>query len=470
MKHVKMIGAFTIAMISVSAILNLRGLPMMAALGWQGLFFYGLAFVTFLIPSSLICAELATHYPKNGGVYTWTRQALGDRVGVLVMWMEWMNNVIAYPATLSTIVLTLSYVCFPLLTQNRWLIFALILVILWGTITFNLLGIRASSRLNVYGALLGTLLPGALIILLGTVSLILHGFPHLHTAVLPGWNVHHLAIFVGVLGAYSGMQVTAFYAENVRTPGTSYPRGLFAAALLVFLLSSLGIIAIFAVVDPAHINLMNGVIQAFEAFFTEFHMPWFVPILAILIAFGAISSLSAWLVGPARGLAAMLLEHDLYPNLAAPNRGDIPHKILLLEGIVATLLASVFLWMPSLKSAFWLLVALTSQFTVLMYVFVFASSIKLRYARTRRKAGAYEVPGPNSVLILIALLAMLACITAFVFGMFPAESPSARYTFHYVLGMMGGDALILALPFMVFRKLRLVRPITLEQGKQSDKQ
>ncbi|MCX7123868.1 MAG: amino acid permease, partial [Gammaproteobacteria bacterium] len=137
MRKIKVIGGFTIAMISVSAILNLRGLPMMAHLGWQAVFFYIVAFLTFLIPSSLICAELATHYPDNGGVYTWSRQAFGDRSGIVVIWMEWINNVIAFPATLSTIVLTLSYMGFPELMTNKYLVFGMVLAILWLTIFYN---------------------------------------------------------------------------------------------------------------------------------------------------------------------------------------------------------------------------------------------------------------------------------------------------------------------------------------------
>ncbi len=443
MRHIKVIGSFSIAMISVSAILNLRGLPMMAALGWQAIFFYALACLCFLIPSAMVCAELATHYPKNGGIYTWTREALGSRAGILVIWMEWVNNIIGFPATLSTIVLTLSYVGFPALMLNKTLIFAAILLILWASILYNLLGIRASSRLNVIGALLGTILPGLFIIGLGIVGMVHHGFPHLqNTSFLPGLNIHHLAIFVGVLSAYSGMQVTAFHAENVKNPKTAYPRGLYVAAFIVFVLTSLGVMSIFSVVPMDHINLINGVMQAFSAFFTEFHMLWFIPVLALLIAFGGISSLSAWLVGPARGLREMLHEHKMYPSITLLNKGEMPTAILLIEGIVGTALASSFMWMPTLQSAFWLLVALTSQFTVLMYIFVFVSAIKLRGAKC------------GILFSLLSILAIIASAIAFLFGLFPLQSLSPHYTLHYVFMLLAGDFIILILPFALFKKLR----------------
>ncbi|MCX7123933.1 MAG: amino acid permease, partial [Gammaproteobacteria bacterium] len=220
-------------------------------------------------------------------------------------------------------------------------------------------------------------------------------------------------------------------------------------------LTVLGVMAMFSVIPPAQINLINGVIQAFSDFFAEFHMPWFVPILAFLIAFGGISSLSAWIVGPARGLREMLLDHKLYPKLTKINQGDMPYLLLIVEGVVATILASVFLWMPDLQSAFWLLIALTSQFTVLVYLFLFASVIKLRSERGyASNANAFTIPGGKPILYGMAGLALLVSVLAFIFGLFPLSETSQHYTRDYVFMMLSGDALIIALPFILFKKLR----------------
>src|SRR3989338_3237898 len=155
----RVLKVFPLAMIAVSAILSLRNIPMMATMGLKAIFFYFLAALTFLIPSALVCAELATLLPNNGGVYSWVSAAFGKRLGFLAIWMEWLNNVIAFPASLATIVATLSFLGFPIL-QEKYVLFGCMMVILWGCTFFNLLGIKASSRLNVVGALFGTILPG----------------------------------------------------------------------------------------------------------------------------------------------------------------------------------------------------------------------------------------------------------------------------------------------------------------------
>ena len=86
----RVLGRFSLIMISISAILNLRGLPTMATLGYHALIFYAIAALCFLLPSALVCAELATMLPENGGVYTWVKTAFGPSTGFIAIWMEWL--------------------------------------------------------------------------------------------------------------------------------------------------------------------------------------------------------------------------------------------------------------------------------------------------------------------------------------------------------------------------------------------
>ena len=55
----------------VTSILSMRGLPSEAKFGIQSIFYYLFAAVVFLLPFSLVCAELASTYSKPGGLYRW---------------------------------------------------------------------------------------------------------------------------------------------------------------------------------------------------------------------------------------------------------------------------------------------------------------------------------------------------------------------------------------------------------------
>ena len=75
------IGTFSLYMIVLVAIISLREYPIMASQGLHAIFYYLVAFLFFLLPSALICAELSTRYPIKGGVYSWVKLAFGERAG-----------------------------------------------------------------------------------------------------------------------------------------------------------------------------------------------------------------------------------------------------------------------------------------------------------------------------------------------------------------------------------------------------
>lgn len=447
------LGVFALAMISVSAILNLREIPIMASVGLQAIFFYGLAALTFLLPSAFACAELASALPDNGGIFTWVSTAFGKKIGFLAIWMEWINNVIGFPATLATIVTTLAYISMPILAHNKYFMFIAMMAIFWGCTLLNSFGLKTSSTFNMLGAIFGTLLPIALIIIFSLIW-ISSGHPlaikHEHTHVLPHWQLGSVVYFIGVLSSFAGMQVTGFHAKNVRQPQSNFPKAIFIATAIIFGASLLGSLALIVVLPTQHINLMNGIIEGSAAFLATLHLGWLTPILAALIAFGAIACLNAWVIAPARGLQNVA-ELGLLPQKFAKNNAhNMPTRILFLQGIIGTLLASVFLFMPTLKSAFWMLIALTSQFTLLMYILLFATVIKLRQSQPQLKR-PYCMPGGKWGATCICLMGIASCVIGYSLGFFPPDQIHMNSGGIYISLVLLIDAIILGIPMLYFR-------------------
>lgn len=455
MSKFKKLSSFTVAMISVSAILNLRGLPVMASEGMHAIFFYLAGALCFLLPSALVCAELASHYPQDGGIYDWVKRAFGLRVGFVAIWMEWINNVIAFPATLSTILMTIALVFFPNLSQHPLGIFAGILFILWSITFFNFLGIKITSKLNVLGALFGTILPGALILILGIWHWKSQAFaisPWMHQPILPDFKQDSLAILVSVFGAFSGMQITAFYAKDIEHPKRTFPRAIFAATVIILILSIAGVWAIDLVVPPSQVNIVAGVMQSFQTFFNSVNLPLFSPLLALLIALGMIASLSAWISGPARGFRIALENMQAPRVIIKKNRFNTPVALLIMQAIVASLLTCLFLLSHSTQQAFWILIALTSQFTVLMYILVFSSALKLRISRIHKKSSkGFVIPGNKIGIFSVCSIGILACFLAFLLGLNPPASMHWAHPVQYVGLMMFIDLLIILFPFIILR-------------------
>ncbi|WP_416055355.1 hypothetical protein [Photobacterium phosphoreum] len=72
----KGISIFALAMLNIVAVVSLRGLPAEAEYGLSSIFYYIFAAIVFLVPVSLVAAELATGWSEKGGVFRWVGEAL----------------------------------------------------------------------------------------------------------------------------------------------------------------------------------------------------------------------------------------------------------------------------------------------------------------------------------------------------------------------------------------------------------
>jgi amino acid transporter len=449
----KVLSVLTLAMISVAGIVNLRNLPILASVGFSLVFFCTIAAVVFLIPSALVCAEMASSFPQAGGVYLWTEKAFGAKIGFFTIWSEWFNNVIGFPTTLSFIAATLAFIFIPNLEQHKVAMFVAMQVIIWGCTLFNFLGIKASSRLNIVGALAGTIIPATFIVILGCIWL-LNGHPiQLNLSLsnlLPPMHITNIVFFLGVLSGYAGMQITAFHAPNVKNPRTDFPRSIILAVFMILAITILSSLAIALVVPQNQLSLVSGVVSGFATFFYNFHLNWALPILALLIAISGISSLSAWLLGPARGLA-VAAHQGYFPKWCAyENRHGAPTNILLLQAILTSALSLLFLFTQSLSTAFWILMVLTSQFTLVMYVLMFGAAIRLRYSHPNIPR-PFRIAGGNFGIWLIGGVGISVCLIGISIGYFPPASLNIGKLWKYETLLIAGNLLYIVLPLIIYR-------------------
>ena len=97
-KNAVKLGVFTLAIMNVTAVVSLRGLPAEAVYGMSSAFYYLFAAIVFLIPTSLVAAELAAMFQdKQGGVFRWVGEAYGKKLGFLAIWVQWIESTIWYP-------------------------------------------------------------------------------------------------------------------------------------------------------------------------------------------------------------------------------------------------------------------------------------------------------------------------------------------------------------------------------------
>ena len=89
-------------MANISKSVKLRGLPAEAEYGLSSAFYYLFAAIVFLIPTSLVAAELAAMFQdKQGGVFRWVGEAYGKKWGFLAIFLQWVESTIWYPTVLT---------------------------------------------------------------------------------------------------------------------------------------------------------------------------------------------------------------------------------------------------------------------------------------------------------------------------------------------------------------------------------
>lgn len=441
-----------IALINVCAICNIKNFPLLAEYGLSIIVFLALSALFFFIPVALVSAELSSGWPERG-VYTWVKEALGPRLGFLAIWLEWIENVIWYPTILSFIVSTFAYIINPELANNKFYVMAAILITFWTVTFINFLGMRVSGWISSITALLGTIVPIVLIIFMGAIW-VLAGHPVQielsWDALMPNLgSINQLVLLSGVLLGLAGMEMSAVHAKEVENPQKNYPRGIFLSAVLILAFSTLGALSIAAIVPNEKIQLASGGMEAFRYLFNAFNMPWAMPIIAAITTFGALGMMSTWIVGPSRGLFATAEHGDLPPLFHKENRHGMPINILITQAIIVTLLSMIFLFMPSVNSSYWALVALASLLYMLMYIVMFVSAIVLRYKHPHVPR-LYKVPYGNGGMWVISLLGITGSAFGVVISFFPPSQIDTGSLIILEVFLIGATLIFCLAPFLIF--------------------
>ncbi len=450
----RFLGIFLLAMLNLSVMTSLRNLPIVSEYGFGSAFFYLVVALVFLFPAALISAELATGWSQTGGIYIWVKEAFGPGWGFFAVWMQWIHNVTWFPAILSFTGTALAYLFNPALAENKIFLITIILVGFWGFTLFNYFGLKNSSWFSALGVIAGTIIPGVLLIALGIAWLGMGGPIELefsYQALFPPLNnIQNLVFLTGLFLAFGGLEVSAVHAREVQNPQKTLPRSIGVAALMALLIYVFGALSIAIMVPKENISLVSGLMEAFNLFLGHFHLHWLIIPLGLMIVLGAVGELNAWIIGPVRALHATTRHGDLPPVFQKLNKYNMPSRLLFFQGIIVTIAAFVFLFMPSASSAFWILSVMSAQLYLLMYILMFLAAIKLRYSHPNVER-SYKIPYRMPGIWFVGSLGVLSSIFAFLIGFIPPGQLQVGSLYFYHGFLIGGLFLMCLIPYLIYR-------------------
>lgn len=438
----KKISLFSLAILIVAAIDNVRNLPAAALFGSALIFFFIFAALFFLIPTALISAELSAAFPEKGGVYQWVNMAFGKKWAMAAIWLQWINTMVWYPTMLSFIAGVFAYVIDPALVENKTYLITCILTVFWALTLINLKGIHISTMLNNICASIGTIFPLIFLVILGVIW-ITSGKPLQiqvsSSDLIPPLNQSTSWIsLIAIMASFLGMELSGVHVNDVYEPRRNFPRAVLLATVFIFLSMAFGSLSIAFVLPSKEISLVSGVMQVFSSFFNAFHLQALTPILTVLIVVGSIGTMINWLISPAKGLLHAAEFGFLPPFFSRMNRAGVASNILLAQAVLVTLFCLVFLLEPTVNSYYWFLTALSTELYMLMYILMFCAALRLRYRQFHRHTGAFTIPGRNWGIWVTSLFGLVGSIATITLSFFPPENinigSSSRYIFMIVIG------------------------------------
>lgn len=462
----KVLGLFALAMINVAAVLSIRNFPSMAVYGWSCIGWYVIGAIFFLIPISLAGAELATGWPEGGGVYAWVKQAFGEKGGFTALFCEWSNNLVWFPTVLSFIASTLAFALTPSLATSGLYMFTVMMIAFWGTTGIAYFGEEVSTKFGNIGVILGSIIPAILIIFLGIwwlgsgAAIVLPPFSI--GAMVPTISLATLPFFATVILLFAGMEMAGFHALETKDPQHDFPKAMAISAVIIVVCTVLATLAIAVVIPADQLNLASGVMQAIQYFFNAAHVPWMVAPMAILITLGGVVSLAAWLIGPAKGLGIVAEEGNMPPIFDRTNKYGAPVAVLVIQALIGSAVSLLYVFLPSVNQAYWILSAMTVELLCIVYVLVFAAVIKLRYSQPDTPR-PFRIPGGMPGVWIVGGLGMLGTVFAFIVGLMPPsyfQTSGIAYVGSVLLGTF-----LLAVPPLVF--LHLKKPEWKSKGREN---
>ncbi len=466
------LSVMTLAIMNVTTVVSLRGLASEAVYGLSSAFYYLFAAIVFLIPTALVAAELAAMFSdKQGGVFRWVGEAFGARTGFLAIWLQWIESTIWYPTVLTFGAVSIAFIGLDqssdaVLASNKLFTLGVVLAIYWVATFIALKGLSWVGKISKWGGMIGTIIPAALLIIMGIAYLASGGENNMDMtqSFIPDLTkLDNIVLASSIFLFYAGMEMMGIHVMEVDNPSRNYPKAIIIGSIITVVIFILGTFALGVVIPAKDINLTQSLLVGVDKYLAYFHLSWVSPIFAIALMFGVLAGVLTWVAGPSKGIFAVGKAGYLPPFFQRSNKIGVQRNILLIQGAIVTLLSLLFVVMPSVQSFYQILSQLTVLLYLIMYMLMFAAAIVLRY-KMRDTPRPFRLGRGNGLMWVLALFGFCGSLLAFVLSFIPPSQISTGSNTVWFAVLIAGCAVVVIAPFIIYA----MRKPSWKSSNQSD--
>ena len=399
----------------------------------------------FFVPQALICAELSSAFPSDGGMYVWVKKAFGEKWGFMVSWLNWTSKLFWYASFMTFFAVNIAYMIGkPEILNNKYLTVSISVIVF---VTLSVLSINGLAKVKVLTGLgaFGSMIPAVILILLAIVSVAFIGIEPASTYTIrdltPKMNANSFVAISAIIFGYTGGEVVANFVTEIENPRKNYPKAIFLSAILVGAIYVIGSIAITSLMPTSQIKASTGILDAIQAGAAQVGIgPWLVRVIAFGISISILGATVIYIASPIKMLFGSVPEGMFSSKITKTNEVGIPRNAVYLQTLIVSVLLVVTSLFPGVDAIYNILVTMTALTALFPYVILILAYIKIK-KDDMIKDPVYVFCDNKHTCINLARIVLFLCVSGIVFTCAPIME-TFQMNLIYEAEMIGGGILV----------------------------
>lgn len=336
----KVLNSFDMVAIFVAIVLFISNSAVATGAGAAAYIYWGLGFITFLIPGAIVTGQLGRMFPGEGSIYVWTNKAFGAFMGFFAGFCAWWPGVLVMIATGDAVVSLIQQLNANLLGP-AWQQGVVIILVIAFSLILSVLRFRVTQNLvNVIfvaygGAILLIGVAGLLWLLTGHAANTDLSFKTGHWALNSSNYTFYGLIILALLGIEVPLNM-GVEVNNVR----SITRYLLWGSLVVIVAYLLGTFGIMMAVPAAKQGSPSAIATAVQNGFGPVGPVLGVIVTLIFIGFFLFNT-TVYNYSFARLLFVSGLDRRMPTVMSRVNSNRVPWVAVMVQSIISAVLTAV---------------------------------------------------------------------------------------------------------------------------------